>query len=68
MPRAAGVTVYYPFALVELLDYREADDDRGGEVLLSFLDEDGCQVTLRIRRELAEALRERLASPPDSSR
>jgi hypothetical protein len=65
--RADGVTVYYPFALVELLGYREVDDDEDGEVLLSFLDEDGCQVTVRLRRELLGAIRARLAEPPDSS-
>jgi len=66
--RADGVTVYYPFALVELHEYREVDDDGDGDVLLSFLDEDGCKVTVRVRREVAEALRARLASPPHSSR
>jgi hypothetical protein len=35
--------------------------------LLSFLDEDGCQVTVRVRREVLEALKSRLAQPPDSS-
>ena len=65
--RADGVTVYYPFALVQLLGYREVDDNEGGEVLLSFLDEDGCQVPVRLRRELLDAIRARLAEPPDSS-
>ena len=68
MPRADGVTVYYPFALVDLLDYREAGDGGDGEVLLAFRDEDGCEVKIRLRRELADALRSRLASPPGSSR
>jgi invasion protein IalB len=66
-PRADGVTVYYPFALVELLSFREVDDNEAGEVLLSFMDEDGCQVTVRVRREVLEALKSRLAQPPDSS-
>lgn len=66
--RADGVTVYYPFALVDLIDYREVGEDKDGEVLLSFIDEDGCQVTIRLRRELVEALLARLAQPPDSSR
>ena len=65
--RADGVTVYYPFALVQFLGYREVDDNEGGEVLLSFLDEDGCQVTVRLRRAVAEATCARLARPPDSS-
>jgi len=67
MPRADGVTVYYPFALVELLEWRQADEDKDGEILLTFRDEDGAQVTIRMRRELAEMLRARFASPPDSS-
>jgi len=66
--RADGVTVYYPFALVELLDIRQVDDGEDGEVLLSFRDEDGAEVKIRVRRELAEEIRERLAVPPDSSR
>ena len=68
MPRADGVTVYYPFALVELLGYRRVDDNEDGELLLSFEDEDGCQVTIRLRAAVAEALKSRLREPPDSSR
>ncbi|HXU43552.1 MAG TPA: hypothetical protein VN675_14590 [Burkholderiales bacterium] len=64
--QASGVTVYYPFALVDLLGYRQADD-ADGEVLLSFMDEDGCQVSIRLRRHLVEALKARLHVPPDSS-
>jgi hypothetical protein len=67
MPRADGVTVYYPFALVDLLDYHQADEGEDGELLLTFRDEDGATVKVRLRRELAEALRDRLAGPPDSS-
>jgi hypothetical protein len=67
LPRADGVTVYYPFALVDLLGYREVDDDEDGELLLSFRDEDGAEVKVRVRRELVDALRARLAAPPDSS-
>jgi hypothetical protein len=62
------VTVYYPFALVELLDYRQVDDGEDGELLLSFRDEDGAEVKIRVRREVAEEIRKRLAVPPDSSR
>jgi hypothetical protein len=36
--------------------------------LLSFRDEDGAEVKIRVRRELAEEIRNRLAAPPDSSR
>jgi hypothetical protein len=66
--RADGVSVYYPFALVDLIDYRKVDDDGDGDVLLSFYDEDGCQVTIRLRRGLLESLKARLDAPPDSSR
>ena len=62
------MTVYYPFALVELLDIRQVDDGEDGEVLLSFRDEDGAEVKIRVRRAIAEEMRERLAAPPDSSR
>ena len=67
MPRADGVTVYYPFALVDLLDYRAVDEGGDGELLLSFRDEDGAVVKVRLRRELAELLKSRLGGPPDSS-
>lgn len=61
------MTVYYPFALVELLDFRQVDDGEDGEVLLSFRDEDGAEVKVRLRRELAEEIRKRFEAPPDSS-
>jgi len=61
------VTVYYPFALVELLDYRQVGDGEDGELLLSFRDEDGAEVKIRVRREVVEEIRKRLAVPPDSS-
>lgn len=67
MPRADGVTIYYPFALVDLVAYREVDEDEDGEVLLSFIDEDGCQVTVRLRRKLVAQIQARLGAPPDSS-
>jgi hypothetical protein len=35
--------------------------------LLSFLDEDGCRVSIRLRREVVDALKARLCVPPDSS-
>ena len=66
-PRADGVTVYYPFALVELLGCRQVDDHEAGEILLTFEDEDGCQVTIRLRAVVVEALKARLCTPPDSS-
>ena len=61
------MTVYYPFALVELLDYRRVDDNEGDEVLLAFEDEGGCRVTIRLRAVVIEALKARLGEPPDSS-
>ena len=60
--RVDGTTVYYPFALVDLVDDRQTDED--GEVLLSFMDEDGCQVSIRLRRHLVDALKDRLGVPP----
>jgi hypothetical protein len=61
------VSVYYPFALVSLQDYRKVDDAEGGEVLLAFMDEDGCRVTLRLSRALAEQLAEKLRKGPEAS-
>jgi hypothetical protein len=59
--RADGVSVYYPFALVELLDVTKADDhENTGELLLRFLDSDGCQVTLRLTPVAIDQLRARL--------
>jgi hypothetical protein len=34
--------------------------------LISLLDEDGCRVTLRMSRAVADTLCARLAQPPDS--
>jgi hypothetical protein len=31
------------------------------------MDEDGCQVSIRLRKELVEALKDRLCVPPESS-
>lgn len=46
--------------------YRETEDvEDTGEVLLRFLDADGCQVTLRLSPHALEALRKRVANPPD---
>ena len=67
MPRADGVTVYYPFALVDLLDIDAVDEDGDGELLLSFRDEDGAVVKVRLRRELVALLKSRLDGSPDSS-
>lgn len=51
--------------LVEFLDYQALDDTQAGEVLLTFLDEDGCRVSVRMRRSLVTDLTKRFAYPPD---
>jgi len=66
--RRDGVSVYYPFALVELIDYLEADGyEATGDVLLSLRDEDGVMVTVRLSAALARALHDRLGQPPERS-
>ena len=61
-----ALSVYYPFCLVDLIACRESEDvEDTGEVLLSFLDADGCQVTLRLSPRALEALRKRVTDPPD---
>jgi hypothetical protein len=50
-----------------LLEYSETDGAEDDEVLLSFSDEDGCRVTVKVRRAVIAALIERLAAPPDPS-
>ena len=56
-----AVSIYYPFALVELADIGETDEhEETGEVLLYFLDSDGCQVTLRLTEQALEQLCQRL--------
>ena len=58
-----AVSIYYPFALVELVDIGEAEEhEETGEVMLSLLDSDGCRVTLRLTPEALEQLRQRLAA------
>ena len=61
--RKHAVSVYYPFALVEMLELEPADDEQTGEVLLSLLDSDGCRVTLRLTKEAFEQLRAKLSAP-----
>jgi hypothetical protein len=62
--RSNAVSVYYPFALVELLDIGKTDEhDETGEVLIYFRDADGCQVTVRLTEVALEQLRARLARP-----
>lgn len=58
---ANPVSVYYPFALVEFLEVTESDEREAvGEVLLAFLDQDGCRVSIRVRKEVLQQLLERL--------
>jgi hypothetical protein len=60
------LSVYYPFALVELLHYSKADGyEETGLLLLSFLDESGCQVTIKVTEPLAADLAQRFATPPE---
>jgi hypothetical protein len=61
-----AISVYYPFALTALVSFVQGDDyEETGDVLLILTDEEGCQVTLRLRPPLAAALAARLQSPPD---
>jgi hypothetical protein len=62
--RADGVSVYYPFALVELLDVTKTDEhEETGELLLHFLDSDGARVTVRLTPVALDQLRARLSKP-----
>jgi hypothetical protein len=62
--RAEAVSVYYPFPLLELVEIAETDEHaETGEVLLYFLDSDGCQVTIRLAEYALEQLRAKLSAP-----
>jgi hypothetical protein len=66
MANPHAITVYYPFALTDLVRLVQGDDfEETGDVLLVMLDEEGCQVTLRLRPEMLSALAARIQSPPD---
>jgi hypothetical protein len=55
--RMEAVSVHYPFALVELLEIEKTDEhEETGEVMLYFLDSDGCQVTVRLTQLAIEQL------------
>ena len=63
-----ALSVYYPFCLIEVIGLRESDDHADtGEVLLSFLDADGCQVTLRLSPHALAALRKCVPEAPDTN-
>ena len=67
-PTPSGLSVYYPFVLVELLGFSKADGhEETGELLLSFLDESGCRVTIKLSEPLAGELARRLGMPPAQS-
>ena len=57
--RLSGVTVYYPYDLL-LFDGMSVDEEELEMLRVSFLDRDGCQISLRIRRSALEALAVRL--------
>lgn len=62
-----AISVYYPFALTDLVRFVEGDDyQETGDVLLVFADEEGCQVTLRLGSALVAELAKRLQSPPEA--
>lgn len=62
-----AISVYYPFALTDLVRLVEGDDyAETGDVLLVLTDEEGCQVTLRLRSALVAELASRLQSPPEA--
>ena len=57
-----GFSVYYPFALVELLDVRKTDEyEETGELLLRFRDADDCEVSVRLTPAALEQLCARLS-------
>jgi hypothetical protein len=61
---AEGVSVYYPFALLELIDIGKTDEHaETGEVLLYFRDSDHCRVTIRLSEYAFEQLRTKLSAP-----
>jgi hypothetical protein len=63
-----ALSVYYPFALVDLIAFHESDDHEDtGEALLVFLDADGCHVSLRLSPHAVEALRKRIPEAPDTN-
>jgi hypothetical protein len=63
-----ALSVYYPFALVDLIAFHESDDHEDtGEALLVFLDADGCHVSLRLSPHAVAALRKRIPEAPDTN-
>ena len=63
-----GVAVYYPFAIVALKEFVQSDDfEETGDLLLILEDEEGAQVTLKVRESAIADLLERLAKPPTAN-
>src|SRR5437763_8362026 len=61
-----GVAVYYPFALVALKEFVQSDDhEETGDLLLIFEDNEGAQVTIKVRQSVISQLLERLPRPAD---
>jgi hypothetical protein len=68
MPDTSGIAVYYPFALVALKEFVQSDDHEDtGDLLLIFQDEEGAQVTIKLREPAASQLLARLGRPADGS-
>ena len=68
MPDSSGIAVYYPFALVALREFVRSDDyEDTGDLLLIFQDQEGAQVTIKLRDYAVAQILERLQRPPDSA-
>jgi hypothetical protein len=56
-PEFSGLSVYYPFELVRFLGLsRDADNPGEAEVVATFLDSDGCRVSVRVAAPALHAL------------
>ena len=62
-----AIAVYYPFALVALKEFAKSDDyEDTGDLLLIFQDEEGAQVTVKVRDAVVSQIAERLSRPPSA--
>ena len=65
--RNARISLYYPFALSDLVAFRKCHDhDDSGEVMLVFEDTAHCHVTIRLHPACLKLLIQRLAAEPDN--
>lgn len=65
--RSERISLYYPFALSELVAYRKCHDYADtGEVMLVFEDTAHCHVTIRLHAACLGQLIQRLAGEPDN--